>query len=86
LNWPLTEGNPYKDKHDMGDSNKLTNPMQQFLQVHYLIFCVAHHVSGASTHIIRSLQLHKQPLVLPWSMVVAVLLVVAWLVNQPDDD
>jgi len=32
--------------------------MQQFLQVYYLTFCVAQHVSGASTPIIRSLQLH----------------------------
>jgi len=30
------------------------------------MFCVAQHVSGASTPIIRSLQLHLQPLVLPF--------------------
>jgi len=31
--------------------------MQQ-LQLYYLTFCFAEHVSGASTPIIRSLQLH----------------------------
>jgi len=34
-------------------------------QVYYLTFYVAQHVSGASTLIIRSLQLQQQPLVLP---------------------
>jgi hypothetical protein len=38
--------------------------------------CVAQHVLDASTPTIRSLQLHKEPLVLPWSLVVAAFLVV----------
>jgi len=39
------------------NSNKLTNQMATVLQVYYLTFCVAQHVSGTSTPIIRSLQL-----------------------------
>jgi hypothetical protein len=33
-------------------------PDAAVLQIYYLTFCVAQHVSGASTPIIRSLQLH----------------------------
>jgi len=39
--------------------------MQQFHKFITLRFCVAQHVWGASTPIIRSIQLHQQPLVLP---------------------
>jgi hypothetical protein len=46
------------------------------LQVYYLTFCVPEHVSDSSTPFVRSLQLHYQPLVLPWSVLVAALLVV----------
>jgi hypothetical protein len=41
------------------------NRIKTVLRVHYLTFCVAQHVSGVSTPIIRSLQLHYEPLVLP---------------------
>jgi hypothetical protein len=36
----------------------INQPDATVLQVYYLTFCVAQHVSGASTPIIRSLQLH----------------------------
>jgi len=36
----------------------INQPDATVLQVYYLTFCVAQHVSGASTSIIRSLQLH----------------------------
>ena len=35
---------------------KINQPDATFLQVYYLTFCVAQHVSGASTPIIRSSQ------------------------------
>src|SRR5215475_2541731 len=60
----------------------INQPEATVSQVYYLTFCVAQHVSGASTPIIRSLQLHCQPLVLPWSVVVAALLVVVWPTNN----
>jgi len=37
---------------------QINQPDATVLQVYYLTFCVAQHVSGASTPIIRSLQLH----------------------------
>ena len=37
---------------------QINQPDAIVLQVYYLTFCVAQHVSGASTPIIRSLQLH----------------------------
>jgi len=41
------------------------NKMQQFIKILlFLILNEAQHVSGATPHIIRSLKLHKQPLVL----------------------
>jgi hypothetical protein len=43
----------------------MNQPDAAVLQVYYLTFCVAQRISGASTPIIRSLQLHLQPLVLP---------------------
>ena len=61
---------------------QINQPDATDLQVYYLTFCVAQHVSGASTPIIMSLQLHQQSLVLHWSVVVAALLVVVWPVNQ----
>jgi hypothetical protein len=39
--------------------------MQQFHKFIAWLLCVAQHVSGASSPIIMSLQLHKQPLVFP---------------------
>jgi len=39
--------------------------MQQFHKFITRRLCVAQHVSGASTSIIRSIQLHQQSLVLP---------------------
>jgi len=39
--------------------------MQQFYKFITLPLCVAQHVLGASSPIIRSLQLQEQPLVLP---------------------
>jgi len=49
--------------------------MQQFHKFITWHLCLAQSVSGASTPIIRSLQLHSQSLVLPWNVVVAALLV-----------
>jgi hypothetical protein len=40
--------------------------MCQFHKFITLCLCVAQHVSGASLSIVRSLQMHKQPLVLPF--------------------
>jgi len=47
------------------NSNKSSNKTQQLHKFITWRLCVAQHVSGASSPIIRSLQLHSQSLVLP---------------------
>ena len=52
--------------------------MQQFHKFITWRLCVVLHVSGASTPVIRSLQLHYSLWFYRWSLAVAALLVVIW--------
>jgi hypothetical protein len=48
----------WQDRASSNNSNKLTNQMKKFYKFITWSLCVAQHVSGASTPIIGSLQLH----------------------------